>query len=327
MSKKTWIGIIGMCFATSLLLAVLNPLAYAAEFPTRAVTVIVPYAAGGRSDLANRMLAQYMKPYLGQPVVIENKPGASSVLGNVQVMNSKPDGYTILAGSGGLTTAPYLVETPVTFRDFTPIGRINEDPVIMAINPTKLNVKNLREFIAYAKKNPTEVMMAVDPGMSNEMHALAFAKLAGLEFRYVPYKGGGERIVALSGGHVDAMFDVQVTVKSAVQAGKAKIIGVASAQRVPGLEGVETFKEVGVDLEVGSWNGWLVHKNTPPAIAKVLEIALEKTVKDPEFVKALANVDSVASYQNPEEFFKYLSAEDQFLKKMTEALGIKPKKL
>lgn len=327
MNRKYWIGVVGYLWLACLVMTALGPPAQSADFPNRAITVIVPYAVGGRSDLTNRMLAHYIKGYLGQPVVIENRPGASSVLGTLHVMNSKPDGYTILAGSGGLTTAPYMVEPPISFRDLAAIGRINYDPVVLAINPNKVNVKTLGEFVAYAKKNPKEVMMAVDPGASNEMHALAFAKAAGVEFRYVPYKGGGERIVALSGGHVDAMFDVQVTVKSAVEAGKAKIIGIASAERAPGMENIETFKEAGINLILGSWNGWLAHKKTPPAILKTLEIALEKATKDPEFVKTLAKADSNASHLPPEDFFKFLAEEDEFSKKMCEALGIKIKKM
>lgn len=325
MRKQFWIGLIGVFL---ILTPIVPKPAQPASYPTRAITIVVPYAAGGRSDLTSRFVAQYLKGYLGQPVVVEDKPGASSVLGTLHVANAKPDGHTLLAGSGGLTTAPYVVESPVTYRDFAPIGRVNYDPAILAINPTKLKVKNLKEFIDYAKKNPKEVMVAVNPGMSNEMHALAFAKAAGIEFRYVPYPGGGgERIVALAGGHVDAMFDVPVTVKSMVQAGKARIIGIGSAGRFPGTETIETWQEAGVNLVLGSWNGLLAHKKTPPPILKTLEIALEKTVKNPDFVKALFDADSYASYLSPNEFAKFLGEEDQFTKKMSEALGIKPKKM
>lgn len=191
MDKQYRIGVIGFFLIVSLLsMSFVQPV-QSATFPERAITVMVPYAAGGRSDLTIRFVAQFMKDYLGQPIVVENKPGASSVLGTVQVINAKPDGYTLLVGSAPLITAPYMVETPITYKDLAPIGRITYDPAILVINPNKLKVKDLKEFLAYAKKNPKEIMVAVDPGQSNELHALAFAKAAGLEFRYVPYKGVG----------------------------------------------------------------------------------------------------------------------------------------
>lgn len=328
MKQKFWlalraISLLAFLGQTALGTAQAQPITY----PNRAITVIVPYAAGGRTDLTNRILAQYIKNYLGQPVVVEVKPGASSVLGTLHVANSKPDGYTILGASGGLITAPYTVETPMNYQDFAPIGRFNYDPAVLAISPTKLKVKNLREFVEHARKNPKEVMVAVDPGTSNELHAMAFAKANGIEFRYIPYKGGGERIVALSGGHVDAMFDVPVTVKSAVQAGKAKIIGVGSAERFQTMESIETFKEIGTNLVLGSFNGWTVHKKTPPAIVKTLENALEKATRDPEFIKTLTNSDAFTGYLTAAEFFKFLAAEDTFIKQLAEALGMKPKKM
>jgi len=277
--------------------------------------------------LTFRIFTQYMKKYTnGQPVVILNKPGSGSVLGMMFVANSKPDGYTLLAEGTAVMTVPYLLSSPVSFRDYANLGRISNDPDVLAVNTSALPVNNIKEFIAYGKQNPKAIIHACTAGAANDLHARAFAKVTGIEIRHLSFAGGGERIVALTGGHANCMFDVPVVVQPAVKSGKAKIIGIAAAKRYADLPDIRTWKEDGVDLVLGGWHGLIAPRNTPPPIVAKLEAIVEQTSKDPECMKAMKEADIYADYLSAKDFLKAMEEEDQFTKNIVEIAGLQPQK-
>jgi hypothetical protein len=185
------------------LLALLLPSwgAQAQEYPTRSITIIAPYPPGGRTDLCGRTLAQFLKTELGQPVVVINKPGASGVLGAKEVASAAPDGYTLGLFSTGFLTAQYTVPTPTDVKGYELIALINMDPAVIAV-PEVRGWHTLPDYVRYAKENPGKVRVGIDAGSSAQIFAAAFAEKAGTEVTNVPFRGGGERTVALAGGHI-----------------------------------------------------------------------------------------------------------------------------
>jgi tripartite-type tricarboxylate transporter receptor subunit TctC len=326
MKKKDFIAMVGF-WAVLMVLAVVTFLpqpVQSEEFPGRAITIVVPFTPGGRTDLTSRIFAQFMKKYTnGQPVVILNKPGSGSVIGMTYVATSKPDGYTLLAEGTAVLTVPYILSSPLSFKDYAGLGRMSNDPDVLVVNTSALPVQNVKEFIAYGKQNPRKLIAAITPGGANDLHARAFAKLAGIEMRYLPFAGGGERITAVIGGHANCMFDVPTGVTPAVKSGKAKIIGIAEEKRHPDFPGIRTWKEDGIDLVLGGWQALFAPKNTPPDILAKLEAIVAKAGNDPECIKALTDAEIYPGYLSPKDFYKAMVEEDKFTKEIVETAGIK----
>lgn len=315
--RSVFLGLIvcflGLCFLTS-------PL-FAQTFPTKAVTFIVPWPAGGKSDLAGRVLAHYIQEPLGQPVVVVNRPGASGVLGAKEVAMAKPDGYTLLLTSTGVVTAQYLVPTPSNLKEYEYVSLINLDPaavIVYAESP----FKNLQDLISYVKKNPGTIKLGQSPGTSVHVMNAIFTRAAGLygKFHEIPYKGGGERNIALAGKHIDVDVDVVAVYKPLLEGGKVRILGVGSEKRMPLYKEFPTWKEQGVDCAIGSWNGIFAPKGTPEKILSIINNAIEKTFKNPKFVEAMNKGYMGEFYLNREEFTQFLEKEDARIKEVAKEI-------
>ncbi len=242
--------------------------------PTRNISMIVPYAAGGPTDTVARVTAQAMGKPLGQTIIVENRPSAGGILGPEQVKNAKPDGYTILIHHIGMATTPALYRN-LRFKpleDFEPIGLINDVPMTIIGKP-QLPAKDFKEFLAYIKKNKDKVSYAnAGIGAASHLCGMLFMSAIETDFLTVPYKGTAPAMNDLLGGQVDFMCDQTTNTTSQIKSGKVKAYAVTSAKRVPSLPDVPTLAEVGVKgAEVGIWHGLYAPKGTPkPVLDKLV---------------------------------------------------------
>jgi tripartite-type tricarboxylate transporter receptor subunit TctC len=304
-----------------------TPPARAQEYPSKAVSLIVPYPPGGRTDLAGRAVAEFLKRELGQPVVVINKPGASGVLGAKEVANAAPDGYTLGIFSTGFLTAQYTVPTPTDPAEYEMIALVNMDPAVIAV-PAARGWKTLPEFLQYARANPGKLRVGIDPGSSAQIFAAAFVEKAGLDVIYVPFRGGGERSVALAGGHIDADFDIVAPLKPMREAGKVRVLGIAAEQRNDDYSDIPTMAEGGVDLVISSWQGIFAPRGTPPAIVAKISAALANVTKNPGFKERMRSLLLGVRYMDTAQFHAFFTEADKVNLDLIRKLGLlvtKPK--
>jgi tripartite-type tricarboxylate transporter receptor subunit TctC len=267
--------------------------AQAQQYPTRTVTMLVPYAAGGPTDTVARVVAQSMSKPLGQTVVVENKPSAGGIIAPEQVKNAKPDGYTILIHHIGMATTPALYRelrfNPLT--DFDYIGLINDVPMTIIAKPG-LPAKDFKEFLAYIKANKDKVTYAnAGIGAASHLCGMLFMSAIQTDFLTVPYKGTAPAMNDLLGGQVDFMCDQTTNTTAQIKGGKVKVYGVTSKTRVASLPDIPTLDEQGLKgFEVGIWHGLYGPKGMPKPVTDKLVAALQDTVKDAEVKKRFADL-------------------------------------
>ena len=268
----------------------------AAEFPTRPVSVIVPFAAGGPTDTMARLMAQQFQAVLKQTVVVENAPGAGGTVGVDKVARASPDGHTVLLMHIGMSTAPALYRKlpfdPV--KDFEPIGQVADVPMTLITRST-LAPNNLKELISYLKVNRDKVSMAnAGLGAASHLCGLLFMSTIGIDLTTVPYKGTGPAMNDLLGGQVDMMCDQTTNTVQQIKAGKVKAIGATSPKRLAQLPDVPTLAEQGLSgFELGVWHGLYAPRGTPKAALDRLNQALNITIKDASFNARLAEFGAV----------------------------------
>ena len=294
-------------------LAALN--ATAQQYPTKSITLLVPYAAGGPTDTVARVVAQQMSKPLGQTIIVENKPSAGGILAPEQAKNSKPDGYTILIHHVGMATTPSLYRqlrfNPLT--DFDYLGLINDVPMTL-IARANFPAKDFREFLAYIKKNKDKVSYAnAGIGAASHLCGMLFMSAIQLDLLTVPYKGTGPAMNDLLGGQVDFMCDQTTSTTSQIKGGKIKVYGVTSKARVPSLPDIPTLDEQGLKgSDVGIWHGLYAPKGTPKPVIDRLVIALQDALGDAEVRKRFTDLGA-ATYpkdrQTPAALQAHLKAE------------------
>jgi len=276
---------------TALLAAATTALAQ--NYPTRPITMLVPYAAGGPTDTVARVVAQSMSKLLGQTIVVENKPSAGGIIAPEQVKNAKPDGYTILIHHIGMATTPALYRelrfNPLT--DFDYIGLINDVPMTIIAKPG-MPAKDFREFLAYIKANKEKVTYAnAGIGAASHLCGMLFMSAIQTDFLTVPYKGTAPAMNDLLGGQVDFMCDQTTNTTAQIKGGKVKVYGVTSKTRVASLPDIRTLDEQGLKgFEVGIWHGLYGPKGMPKAVLDKLVAALQDTVKDADVKKRFADL-------------------------------------
>jgi tripartite-type tricarboxylate transporter receptor subunit TctC len=281
----------------------------AAEFPTKEVQIIVPYAAGGATDLVFRALAANTSKYLGKAVVVVNKPGGGGAVGVTEAMQARPDGYTLVTAITPLTILPHQVKTAFTYQSFDPVINVVQDPAMFQVRADS-PWKTLREFLDYAKKNPGMITVG-NSGAGGGVHliALAFEKAAGVKFNHIPFAGGGPSVTALLGGHVHAVSVSPPEGIPHVKAGKLRIIALFSEQRMPDFPDVPTVREQGVQFSMGQWRGLAAPKGTPPDVVRKLHDAFKKGMEDPAFKKSAADMSVALAHLGPTEFGKLMAAD------------------
>lgn len=278
------------------------------NYPTKPIRLIVPFAPGGSTDLAARLVAEFGSRELGQQIVVENKAGAGGSTGMEFVAKSPADGYTLgmatvsTHGSNPAVYAGKLKYHPL--KDFAPVTNVATTPSVFAVNPNKVQAKDMKEFIALAKAAPGKFSFG-SPGTGSLGHANIshFAALAGIELLHVPYKGAGQAMNDAVGGQVDAITDNLPSALAHIKGGKLRALAVLAEQRSPALPDVPTYGELGFpQMGGGGWFGVVAPAGTPPAVVAKLNAAIHKAMQAPEFQKKMADSGAILIPGTPAQF-------------------------
>jgi len=283
--------------------------ASAQDYPTHTVRIIVPFAAGGPADVYSRQLAQYLTQALKQPFVVEDQPGAGSIIGTTNVMHSAADGYTLLAMSNTHTVNESLVPNKAfaLMRDFVPIAPINYSDLVMVVHPS-VQAKNLKEFIALAKAQPGKLNYASSgTGTPYHMAGELFKSMSGTDIQHVPYRGSSGARNDVLGGQVQMMFDAITTMAPNVKAGQVRALATSGEKRSTVLPDVPTVAEAGVPgYETTIWLGLMAPKGTPQAIVDKLNAEIRKAIDQAEVKEIWAKQGAVPMSMTPAEFGAFL---------------------
>jgi tripartite-type tricarboxylate transporter receptor subunit TctC len=310
------------------LLAAVVP-AQAQSYPSRPITVVVPFPAGGPSDVVARIVAEHMGKVLGQTMVIENVGGAGGTIGSARVASAAPDGYTLLAGSMGSHVAAPVLTPNVKYdsqRDFDPIGPTADAPAVIVARKD-FPASNLREFVAYLKQNGANVKQAHGGiGSSSHMACMLFAAEAGVTPNLVAYRGTGPAMNDLIGGHVDFLCEQAVSVTGQITSGAVKAFAMSGDARLATLPDVPTAQEAGVNYRMNVWAGIFAPKGLPPEIMKRLTDALDQSLDDASVQKRLADLGGTIPAKDaraPARFEAYVKAEIDRWSPILKAAGAK----
>ena len=297
-----------------------------ADYPDKPIRLIVPFAAGGATDVVARALANAMGRNIGQQVVVDNRPGAGGILAGTVVAKAPPDGYTLMMGSiGMLSIGPNLrSDLPYSVKDsFMPVALVSATPNIIVANPA-LAANNLRELIALAKSEPGRIAFGSSgPATSTHLSGELFQSMAGIKLTHVPYKGGSQALTDLLGGQIPLMFDTMSAVQ-AVKSGRLKALAITSERRSPLLPDVPTVAEAGLPgYRTSSWNGIMAPAGTPREIVARLNAEVNKAVSSPDVQKSLANEGSETRGGTAEDFGRFIAEETQRWGKLIRDANIK----
>jgi tripartite-type tricarboxylate transporter receptor subunit TctC len=295
-----------------------------AEYPTRPIRIIVGFTPGGGNDIIARIFGQKLSESLGQPVVIENKPGAGAILATEYVARSAPDGYTLLVGASGamvINPAVYEKLSYDTMRDFKPVSELGSFPLILIVN-AKSPFKSLADLVAYAKANPDKANYS-SSSAAFQLATELFKQKTGVPMQMIPYKGANDSVTAVISGEVTATIADAGPVTSQVTGGNARALAVAAPKRAESLPDVPTMKEAGADVEAVLWSGIFVPAATPPEIVARLEAEFTRIARLPDVVSRLKllNIDSVGN--SAEEFSRIIAADLERWKAVARAGNIK----
>jgi tripartite-type tricarboxylate transporter receptor subunit TctC len=293
----------------------------AASYPDRAVKIIVPWAAGGDTDVIYRAFAPFFQKALGQPIVIANVSGASGTVGEREAATAGPDGYTIYAPHDYIHSVYYAGLIDIKYDEaFDPICLVASTPSIITAS-AKTPWKTYKEMIADAKAHPGTISVGASLGSTSQYSIALAAKAAGVNFKYVPYDGTAPRMNALLGGHIQ-IADSNLTQKSKVDAGLLKFLAIMSEKRNPELPDVPTLKELGYDVEYAVNRGIMVPKGTPTEAKAKLGAACGAAAKEPEFAKAMTLQGTEVRYMEAAQYAEFLKKDDAITKDVTKDLGL-----
>lgn len=322
MKRHTARGALGLLVWMVVWLMVLGGVA-AAQFPEKALTLIVPWSPGGSGDMTCRILAAEMKNHLGQPVVVKNMPGAGSMVGAAALAGADPDGYTLGFLGISAAIAQYTSVSPVMLDRYTAVSGIINPALVLLVN-ADAPWKSLAEFVADAKANPGKVKNGnAGAGVIDHLYSTEFARVAGVEFTQVPYKGWGPSLAALAGGHVDSMFVALGPAKALIKAGKIRPLAIADAERHPAFPDLPTMKAEGVDIRMPFWESIVVPAQTPPEIISVLDTAIRKSFENPGVQKKIRDSGLNVSYMDTAGIAQLRADSDLKVRAMIEAAGLK----
>lgn len=300
--------------------------ALALDYPTKPVHLIVGVAPGGANDTVARLVAQALTERLGQPVVVENRPGAGGNIGLEVAASAPPDGYTLLfATSANALSVAFYDKANVNFaRDITPVTSLVSGPLIMEVNPS-FPAKTIPEFITYAKANPGKINMA-SAGIGNTTHVAGelFMMMTGTKFTHVPYRGGAPAVTDLIAGQVQLYFDGVSASLDHVRSGRLRALGVTSAERAGVLPDVPTIAEFVPGYEAGGWYGIGVPRNTPVEIVDKLNKEINASLADPKLKTRLADLGYATFGSSPAEFESMIAREVEKWAKVLKFAGVKP---
>jgi tripartite-type tricarboxylate transporter receptor subunit TctC len=300
--------------------------AWAQAYPARPVRIVVPFAAGGSTDITARMIGQWLSERLGQQFVVENRPGAGSNIGTELVVNAPPDGYTLLlVGASSAINAMLYEKLNFNFlSDITAVAGVISVPFIMAVNPS-FPAKTVSEFIAYARANPGKVTMASGGnGTAGHLSGELFKMMAGLNMVHVPYRGEAPALTDLLGGHVQAMFGTMPASIEYIRAGKLRALAVTSARRSEALPDLPRVGDFLPGYETSAWQGVGAPKNTPVEIIDRLNKEINAGLADPKINARVTDTGGTALAGSPADFGKLIADETEKWGKVVKFSGAKP---
>ena len=300
--------------------------ALAQDYPNRPVKIIVPFAAGGPADVYARFLGQRLQEALGQPFVVDDRPGGGSVVGTDAAAKSAPDGYTLLLMSNTHTVNESLMPNKpfALTRDFVPVAPINYSDLVLVVHPS-VPAKTVAEFIALAKAQPGKLNYASSgPGTPYHMAGELFKAMAGVDIVHVPYRGSSGARTDIIGGQVQMMFDAVTTMSEHVKAGQVRALGTSGKTRSTVLPDGPTVAETVPGYEATIWLGIVAPKGTPPAIVTRLNAEITKIVSRPDVRRDWAAQGAVAMTMTPDEFGKYISDDIVKWERIVKISGAKP---
>lgn len=292
----------------------------AQAFPdNKPVTIVVPYAAGGVTDLYGRAIADYLGKLWKVPVIVQNKGGGGTVIGTQEVARAEPDGHTILLTSYAYTSNPILrTDLPYAKDALVPVMLLASSSNMLVVS-ARTDLHTLEDVIAKAKRAPGALQLA-SSGNASSPHIAAelWAKEVGVKITHVPYRGTGPAMNDVLSGEVDGIFDGPSSMPN-VKAGKLRAIAIASAKPHPGAPGVPTFRELGIDLVFGSWFGFLVPKGTPDELIEKINTDLRQAVNDPKTRAIIDKTGVITVAGSPQEFADFLAYESDRLQRLVDS--------
>ena len=300
--------------------------AWAQNYPTRPVRIVVGFAAGGPNDIIARLIGHWLTERLGQPFIIENRPGAATNIGTEAVVKSPPDGYTLLlAGSPNAINATLYDKLNFHFmRDIAPVATISRTTFVMVVN-SSIKAKTVPEFIAYAKANPGKINMASSgTGSPSHVSGELFKMMAGVDMVHVPYRGGAPALTDLLGGQVQAYFSPMSGSIEYIRAGRVRALAVSTATRSEALPNIPTVGEFVPGYEASGWLGISAPKATPAETVDQLNKAVNAGLVDPKIQAQLADLGTPALAGSPADFGKLIAVETEKWAKVIRAANIKP---
>jgi tripartite-type tricarboxylate transporter receptor subunit TctC len=306
-------------------LPAVSRIAWAQAYPSRPVRLIVPLAPASTTDIIARLMGQWLSERLGQPFVIDNRPGGGTNIGTQAVVNSPPDGYTLLlVGSFNAVNATLYEKLNYNFiRDIAPVAGIIAAPYVMEVNPS-VPAKSVPEFIAYAKANPRKLSMAsAGTGTASHVAGELFKMMAGVNMVHVPYRGGGPALTDLLGGQVQVLFNSPPASIEYIKTGRLRALAVTTATRSDALPDIPTVGEFVPDYEASTWYGVGVPKNTPAVIVEQLNKEINAALADPKIKAQLADLGGTPLLGSPADFGKFIADETEKWGKVVKFVGIK----
>jgi len=314
-------------WAVGAVLALLATGAWGQAYPAKPIRLVVPFPAGGTTDILARAVGQKLTEAWGQPVVVDNRPGAGGNIGSELVAKAAPDGYTLLMGTVGThaINASLYAKMPYDhIKDFAPVILVAGVPNVLVVNPA-VPVNSVQELIAYAKANPGRLNFASSgSGTSIHLSGELFKVMAGVQMTHIPYKGSAPALQDLIGGQVQLMFDNLPSALPQIKGGKLRALAVTSATRAAALPDVPTVAEAGLPgFEASSWFGVLAPAGTPVAIIARLNAEIAKWLASPEAREKLASQGANAAGGSPEDFAKHIAAETAKWQKVVKESGAK----
>ena len=296
---------------------------YAQTFPSKPIDLVVPYPAGGGTDVLARAFSIAGTKHFPQPLIVVNKPGAAGAIGWAEVLNGKEPGYKVALLATDLMVQPNMGYTKITYQDFTPIARLNYDPAAITVR-ADAPWKTVDEFITAAKSGDFRIGNGGN-GSTWHLAAAAVQEKTGAKFNHIPFAGANPAALSLLGGHIEAITVSAAEVSNYVAAGKLRVLAVMSDERIKGFEDVPTLKERGLDIQVGTWRGLGVPKGTPQEIVAILRAATAKTMQEPSIRETLDKQNMGYAYADGDAFGAAMAKDNAFFADLIQKLDLKGK--
>ncbi|MBV7483357.1 tripartite tricarboxylate transporter substrate binding protein [Bordetella sp. BOR01] len=294
-----------------------------AAYPAHSINIVVPFSAGGSTDIVARILARDLATAMGQPVVVENKPGASGNIAGDYVARSSPDGYTLFMGtSTSIANIALFKKLPFDIlADFIPISQIANTPLVLVAN-NDLPVDDVAGLIKLAKEKPGKLNYGSGgPGTSQHLGGVMFSKMANVEMTHIPYKGAAPAMTDLMGGNIQIMFAPLIDALTFIRGGKVKALGITTAKAAPQVPDVPPIAKTLPGFEIATWNAVFVPAGTPQAVVDTLSRSITAVTRSPEMHKAIENQGSEAIGSTPKEFKAFLDRETVLWKGLVKSSG------